>query len=256
MVDKTEANEKKDSTAKSAPLATAAKNTAPKVAVAETVAAVEVPNEKKTTQPNNAPEKAAVRATNVQFFRKDILGGSSREGLVRDITLRSRTGRSLYNMVYERIDTYLHRPKEVAGLVIARDANDEMLKIINSRITELEQFVAKRHKRVKSLYDAATAIDSYEQDPSNNLEVKAVFSTGYANRYISVLVMIDEACFMASYLEMTGELDMQQEAQLTSELYRKNVQISRNLMVFIGRAIIGIRRKLKDGRQEKEALRA
>ena len=251
MADKAETHDKKDNPTKSKPL-DISKNTAPKKAEDSEAS----DKASKQDESSDKRERPLVRATNVQFFSRDILGGSTREGLFRDISLRSRTGRSLYNMVYERLDTYLHRPKEIASLVIARDVNAEMLKIIDSRFTELEQFVTKRHKRVKGLYDAATAIESYDSDSSNNLDVKAIFSTGYANRYLSILLMIDEACYMASYLEMTGQLDIQQEAQLTSELYRKNVQTSRSLMVFIGRAIIGIRRQLRESREEKEALKA
>jgi hypothetical protein len=56
---------------------------------------------------------------------------------------------------------------------------------------------------------------------------------------------------MASYLEKIALLDVQQEANISSELYRKSVQISRGLMRFIGTSVIGVRRQLQNQRQEK-----
>ncbi|GAB6071589.1 hypothetical protein JCM30760_26870 [Thiomicrorhabdus hydrogeniphila] len=189
------------------------------------------------------------RVSNAVFFSRDILGASQRERLLRDVTFRSRTGKALFNLTYERLDTYLHRPKELATLSIARDTNQELQKIINSRLTELENYVNKRHKKVKNLYAGATELEEFAADTKNDLNAETGFSSSFANRYLTTLAKIDEACFMAGYLEKTGYLDMQQEANLTSELYRKSIQTSRGLMVFIGRAVIGIRKALREQRE-------
>ncbi|WP_127471950.1 hypothetical protein [Thiomicrorhabdus aquaedulcis] len=202
----------------------------------------------KTNETEQADDSRA-RLSNSEFFSRDILGASQRDRLIRPIKLRSRTAKALYTLIYDRLDTYLHRTKEIATLTIARDTNEEMQKIINNRLIELETYVNKRHAKVKGLYDAATAIEAFASDSASTLEVDAGFSTGYGNRLLSTIIKIDEACYMAGYLEMTGQFDIRQEANLTSELYRKNIQISRGLMVFIGRSIIGIRRKMRSQRE-------
>ena len=130
-------------------------------------------------------------------------------------------------------------------MIMARDANNEMEKLIGNRLTELENYVNKRFKTVSRLYEAATAIEKFELDSSNVLNEKAGFSTGHANRYLSILEKIDETCYMAGYLEKIGQFDIRQESNLTSELYRKAVEISRRIMVFIARAIRAIRRELR-----------
>lgn len=214
----------------------------------EEVKEVQTEEPQKENKADNQPQKRT-RMSNSQFFARDILGDSTRERLVRSVTFKSRTGKALYELIHDRIDTYMHRPKELSTLAIARDTNEQLQKIINNRLTELENYVKKRHKRIKNLYDAATAIEKFESDSSSDLEVVAGFSTSFANRYLSILTMIDDTCYMAGYLEKTGQIDMQQESNLTSELYRKNVQISRGLMVFIGRAVIGIRRQLREQRK-------
>ncbi len=193
---------------------------------------------------NNEPPK--VRASNAEFFSRDILGRSQRERLIKPIELRSRTAKALYSLVYDRLDTYLHRPKELATLSMARDTNLEIQKIISNRLTELENFVNKRHKKIKNLYEVVTSVESFASDNSNNQSIEAGFSTGYANRYLSILDKVDEACHMAGYLEKTGHFDIQQESILNSELYRKNIEISRRLMVFIGRSVVGVRKRLKE----------
>lgn len=209
-----------------------------------------------TSESKNSPKKNGLkqpepkkRENNADFFSRDILGHSQRERLVKEITLKTRTAKALYNLTYERLDTYLHRPKEVASLVIAKNVNEELQKIIHNRILELENYVNKRHKKVKSLYESATTIESFNSDTSSDLNINSGFSTGYANRILSIILKIDEACFMAGYLEKTGVFTISQESNLTSELYRKHIQISRGLLVFIGRSIIGIRKSLKQGKE-------
>lgn len=190
-------------------------------------------------------EQRRTRLNNTEFFSRDILGASRRDRLLKPVSLKTRTGQSLYRLTYDRLDAYLHRPKEVATLIVARDANNEMEKLIGNRLTELENFVNKRFKTVSRLYEAATAIEKFELDNSNVLDDKAGFSSGHANRYLSILEKIDEICYMAGYLEKIGQFDIRQESNLTSELYRKAVEISRRIMVFIARAIRAIRRELR-----------
>lgn len=193
--------------------------------------------------------KKTVRLSNAEFFSKDILGNSQRTRLIRPVEFNTRTGKALYRLVYERMDTYLYRPKEIAGLHLARDVNEQIIKIIDNRLTELENFVEKRYKKVKGLYTAAMSIERYDTDNGGALELQIGFSTSYANRLLTVLQKIDVSCAMASYLEMVGQFTIQQENYLASEMYRKTVQINRSLMVFIGRAIIGVRKSLAEQRK-------
>ncbi len=239
-------------TAKSAPKkpAATAKVKEPSVSGKETATDNAAP------QNTTKPDPPRSRATNSEFFSRDILGRSQRERLIKPIVLKTRTAKSLYSLVYDRIDTYLHRPKELATLSMARDTNLEIQKIIGNRLTELENFVSKRHKKIKNLYEVVTSIESFESDNSNNQSIEAGFSTGYANRYLSVLTKIDDTSYMAGYLEKTGHFDIQQEAVLNSEMYRKNIEISRRLMVFIGRTVIGVRKQLKKQRLASEQRKA
>jgi hypothetical protein len=199
-----------------------------------------------STKKSTATEIQRKRIPNKDFFKNDILGYSNPDRLKKDVTLKSRTGRGLFNLTYERVDSYFHRPKEISTLLLARDANDQIQKQIENRLTELENYVEKRYKKVKGIYDAATALEVYEVDSSNYLNVKAAFSSGFSNRYLNIILKIDETSAMASYLEKIGEFNIRQEATVTSELYRKAVEISRILMVFIARTIRSVRTAVRN----------
>lgn len=200
--------------------------------------------ESTTTEEVNKPSRQT-RLSNAEFFSRDFLGESIKDSLIKEIELKSRTAISLYNLTYDRMDSYLHRPKEISTLIIARDANDQIQKQIENRLTELNNYILKRYKKVKALYDAATAIETLSLNSSNKLTIEAKFSTGAANQYLNLILMIDEACYMAGYLEKIGELDIKQESNLTSELYRKTIEISRILIVFIGRTVRSVRNELR-----------
>lgn len=203
--------------------------------------------EEETSNGRRRPPRPELKTlSNQDFFKLDMLGRSSRDKLLRDVTLRSFTGRSLFKLTYDRMDSYLHRPKEFANLVIARDDNKAIQAQISARLRELELFVEKRHKKVSNLFNAATAIEVYEYEASGTIDGKVGFSCGEANKFLSILQKIDETCYMAGYLEKVGELDIYQESEVTSEMYRKTILISRLLMVFISRTVRGMRAKLQN----------
>lgn len=204
----------------------------------------EVTTSKKKKTPYKTRQK---RITNKEFFSKDVLGYSNdnRDKNILPLALKSRAGKDIYKLTYEKIDSYFHRPKEFSTLVMAKEINNEVEEIISLRLTELDAYVNKRLKQVEAIYSAATAIELYEVNDTSILEVKAPFSSGHSFKYLRILKNIDEACYMAGYLERTGEFTLNQETKVVSQLYQRSVDISRNLMSFIAKAIIGIKSDLK-----------
>lgn len=201
----------------------------------------------------NESRKPRKRLKNAEFFSQDILGDSQRDRLLTQISLGSSTAQSLYNMTYDRVDAYLHRPKELSSNPMARDAVEQMDKIITTRFDELELYIDKRYRKVKQLFEAATAIEKYDFESGNKLETKAGFSTAHSKRYLELIKKVDEIGYMANYLEKIGQFDIRQEANINSEVYRRSIVICKNLVSFIGRAVIGVRRQMRDSRQEKLA---
>ncbi|KDN94642.1 hypothetical protein [Hydrogenovibrio marinus] len=211
----------------------------------EAVSEAETQQESSTTSVVQETKNSRRRMTNNEFFSRDVLGSSQRDCLMREVSLQTITGRRLFNLIYERMDAYLHRPKEYGNVVIARDRVEQMQKRIDSRLTELENYINKRYKQVKSLYDAATDIETLDFQGGNPLVTKTGFSNGYSNRLLSSIEKIDQICYMAGYLEMIGQFDMKQESQVSSQLYRKAVDISKILMRFIALAVRNIRSDLR-----------
>jgi len=189
------------------------------------------------------------------FFSRDILGSPTKDRLKYDLNLKTRSGMSLFRMIYDRqqpdgrskasIDSYLHRPKEIASLSIARDKNEQIIKMVDNRISELEAYVNKRHKQVSRIYDQVTSIEKYELEGDSITSVETGFSTSHSRRFLEVIKNIDDAFFMAGYLEKVGHFDMNQEMDLTTSLYRRTMTDARIIMTFIGRAVISVRKELR-----------
>jgi len=208
-----------------------------------------------TEEKTEGKTKKITRLKNNDFFAKDILGRATKDLLITEISFRTRTGLAIYNMIYARvspsgkekasIDSYLYRPKELASLVMARDKTEQIEKLVDNRITELDKYVAKRHKLVSSLYEKATSIEEFQMDSGQIKTVQAKFSNSNSKRLIEIIKKIDDASYKAGYLEKIGQFTTKQEAELNALLYRRITTDARTMMTFIGRAVIAVRKELK-----------
>jgi hypothetical protein len=201
----------------------------------------------KATQNKKIPEKKK-RFTNQEFFSQDILGEIDKEPYDYPIVLTTKTAKSLYELIFECQDNYFYRPKEVAILNLGKNASRQIIDRIDARLAELDSYVEKRHAKVKSLYEAATAMDSYSPSKKSVNEIIAQISNKQSKVFLNILMKIDQTCSMANYLEIDGQIDALQEAQIKSELYRKTVEISRINVAFIGQTIIEMRKTMSENK--------